>query len=64
MENIDFMPSAKENQDLLHNLIPIVARVVVYRIPAFQTFKKAVVWHIPHEYSEVMEKQSEQVSWY
>ena len=55
------LPSAKENQDLLHDLIPLVSRVVVYRIPAFQTFKKAVVWHIPHAYSEVMLKQSEQV---
>ena len=61
VENIDFLPSARENQDLLRDLIPLVSRVVVNRIPAFQTFKKAVVWNIPHAYSEVMEKQSEQV---
>ena len=35
VENIDFLPSAKENQDLLHDLIPLLSRVVVYRIPAF-----------------------------
>ena len=62
VENIDFLPSPKDNQDLLHNLIPLVSRIVVSRIPALQhVFKKAVVWHIPHSYSSVMGTKSDQV---
>ena len=61
VENIEFLPSPKENQDLLHDFIPLVSRIVVSRIPAFQIFRKAIVWHIPHRYSAVMETKSQQV---
>ena len=58
----EFLPSAKDNQDLLHDFIPLFARVVVDEIPAFKkAFKDVVVRHIPHEYSEIVAQKSEQV---
>ena len=59
----EFLPSAKDNQDLLHDFIPLFARVIIDDIPAFNTaFKDVVVRHIPHKYSEVMAQKSEQVN--
>lgn len=60
----EFLPSARDNQDLLHDFIPLFARVIVDEIPAFNTvFKDIVVRHIPHKYSEVMAQKSEQVKY-
>ncbi|KAK3733825.1 hypothetical protein QZH41_009292 [Actinostola sp. cb2023] len=62
VENSQFVPSGQDNLDFLHDLVPLVPRVVVTNIPAFhQHFKSAVVWHIPHVYSKVMMEQSKQV---
>lgn len=52
VENYQFLPSGQENMNLIHDLIPLVSRVVVSNIPSFHHFKEAVVWHIPHKYSE------------
>ncbi len=58
----DFLPSDKDNQHL-HHFIPLFARVIVDEIPAFKSvFKDVVVRHIPHKYTEVMARKSEQVS--
>jgi hypothetical protein len=58
----EFLPSVKDNQNLLHDFIPLFARVIIDEIPAFNTaFKDIVVRHIPHKYSEVMTQKSEQV---
>ena len=57
----EFLPSAKDNQDLLHDFIPLFARVIIDDVPAFNTAFKDVVRHIPHKYSEVMAQKSEQV---
>ena len=61
MENAEFLPSIQDNHDLLHDLIPVVARVLVERLPSFQCFKSVVVTHIPHEYSSQMKQKSTQV---
>lgn len=61
VEQWEVLPSSKENQDLLHDFIPLVARVIVDRIPAFKHFKDVVVRHLPHQYSDVMKEKSEQV---
>lgn len=57
----DFLPSVKDNEDLLHDFIPLFARVLIDKIPAFSAFKDVVVRHIPHKYSDVMKEKSEQV---
>ena len=65
VENCQFVPSGQDNLDFLHDLVPLVTRVVVTNIPAFhQHFKSAVVWHIPHVYSKVMMEQSKQVHYF
>ena len=61
MENKEFLPSFHDNQDLLHDFIPLFARVLVDKIPAMQTFKSVVVKHIPHKYSNEMKKKTTQV---
>ena len=62
VENWEVLPSSKDTQDILHDFIPLVARVIVDRIPAFKHFKDVVVRHLPHHYSDVMKEKSEQVN--
>jgi len=61
VEHWEILPSSKDNQDLLHDFIPLFARVISDRIPAFKLFKDVVVRHIPHKYSDVMMQKSDQV---
>lgn len=61
LENVDFLPSAMDNQDFLFDIIPIVARVIVDKIPTFKNFKDVVVRHIPHSYTDLMKEKSTQV---
>jgi hypothetical protein len=61
-ENVCFLPSLRDNQDLMHDLIPLFARSIVYNIPALsKVFSRAIVHHIPHMYTDVMNEKSEQV---
>jgi hypothetical protein len=63
VENADFLPSYQENLNFLHDMIPLVTRVAVSKIPAqLQNFKNVVVWHIPHTYSKEMKVKSSQVN--
>ena len=64
VENWEILPPSKDNQDLLHDFIPLFSRVISDRIPTFKTFEDVIVRHIPHKYSHVMEQKSEQVSVY
>ena len=57
----DLLPSAGDNQDLLHDFIPLFARIIIDRILAFIVFKDVVIQHIAHKYSVVMKDKSEQV---
>lgn len=61
MENVEFLPSVHDNHDLLHDFIPLFARVLVEKIPAFRCFKSVVVRHIPHKYTSQMKEKSTQV---
>ena len=61
MENIEFLPSVTDNYKFLGDVIPLAARVIVNRIPAFSSFKDVVVKHIPHTYSDAMKEKSAQV---
>lgn len=62
LQSGDILPSMKDNQDLLHDFIPLFARVVVDKVPAFKIFKDVVIRHIQHRYSDAMKHQSEQAS--
>ena len=62
LENVDFLPSARDNAEYLHAITALATRVIVKNIPAFHKFKDVVVHHIPHEYSEAMKEKSIQVS--
>ena len=65
VENVTFLPSLKDNQDLMHDLIPFFARSIVFNIPALsKVFSGAVVKHIPCMYSDVMNEKSEQICLY
>ena len=64
MENIEFLPSFTDNYIFLSDVIPLVARVIVNRVPAFSSFKDVVVKHIPHTYSDVMKEKSTQVLYF
>lgn len=61
VENSDFLPSYQDNLDFLCDMIPLVTRVAVTKIPALQEFRNIVVWHIPHQYSKEMSMKSQQV---
>ena len=61
MESVDFLPSQDDNLAFLTDLIPLAARVISDKIPAFEKFKSCVIRHIPHKYSDVMAKESDQV---
>ena len=61
MESIDFLPSQDDNLAFLTDIIPLAARVISDKIPAFQKFKNCIVRHIPHKYSDAMVKKSNQV---
>jgi len=62
MENIEFLPSRTDNENLLHDFIPLFARAVIGKIPAFSCFKDVKVKHIPHRYSQEMKQKSSQVN--
>ena len=62
LQSGDILPSTKDNQDLLHDFVPLFARVVVDKVPSFKIFKDVVVRHIEHRYSDAMKQQSEQAS--
>jgi hypothetical protein len=61
MQNSQFLPSAQDNVNILQDFIPLVSRVLVTNISALQQFKKSVVWHIPHKYTNKMKQKSTQV---
>lgn len=58
----DLLPSAKDHAELRSSMVVLWSRVLVERMPAFHSLRKAIVWHIPHDYSEIMKTKSETVS--
>ena len=61
VENWEILPSYQDNEDLLHDFIPLFAQVICDRIPALKSFKDLGIRHIPHKYSNVTKQKSEQV---
>ena len=58
----EVLPDLDTQQQLERDFIPLVTRVMVKYLPAFQCFTDVVVHHIPHKYSEETTKKSEHVS--
>ena len=58
----DFLPSNCDIASLKRDFIPLWSRVIVSQIKELGLFKSSVVWHIPHEYSEIMQQPSCEVS--
>lgn len=63
LRNEEFIPDEALHMELLHDLMPLVSRVIVDNIKAFDPFKHLVVRHIPHKYSDEMSKKSEEVQY-
>lgn len=61
MDSAEFLPSPTNNNDILHDFIPLAARVVANKIPAFKCFSDVIVSHIPHQNSQEMKVKSTQV---
>lgn len=61
VSNTEFLPSADDSDKLLDEFVVLCERVLVGNMPAFRPFKKFLVKHIPHEYSEMMKTKSEEV---
>lgn len=59
----DFLPSCDDIVKLKIDFVPLWSiRVVANRLKEFGFFKSCVVWHIPHEYSDIMQQPSHEVS--
>ena len=56
-----FLPSHKDLDSLKRDFVVLWSRVVVKHIEYFSCFKKCVIYHIPHQYSDVMIKPVEEV---
>ena len=52
------MPTAKVQKDIIADLGHIVPRVIIHHMKPYKEFKNAVVYHIPHEYTNEMSKNS------
>ncbi len=57
----DFLPLSADVTNLKKDLIPLWTRVIVNQLKEFGIFKSSVVWHIPHEYSSIMQQPSQEV---
>jgi hypothetical protein len=56
-----FLPSHKDLDSLKRDFVVLWSRVVVKHIEYFSCFKKCVIYHIPHQYSDVMVNPVEEV---
>ena len=57
----DFLHSCDDIAKLKADFVPLWTRVVVNQLKEFGVFKSSVVWHIPHEYSDIMQQPSREV---
>ena len=56
-----FLPPHKDLDSLKRDFVVLWSRVVVKHIEYFSCFKKCVIYHIPHQYSDEMIKPVEEV---
>ena len=57
----ELLPDKDVMENLVKNWAVIVSRVITTYLPLFQSFRDAVVRHIPHEYSKEMSQKSNSV---
>ena len=63
LEYLDLLPDAAVQKNLVWQWAVLVSRVITQYLPAFKVYRKNVIFHIPHKYSEEMAKKSETVSY-
>ena len=59
---IELLPDSAVQTKLIWQWAVLVSRVVTKYLPPFRAFRKNVIFHIPHKYSEEMATKSETVS--
>lgn len=57
-----FFPSNEDTQELKRDFMVLWSRVIVKYMPSFAFLKKSIIYHIPHQYSEVMKLPVPEVS--
>ena len=57
----EFLPSNEDTINLKQDFIPLWSRVIVKHLKEFYFFRNAVIYHIPHQYSEKMKECSKEV---
>ncbi len=62
VENSEFLPSSEDNDKLLQDFLPLVARVLVDKVPDLKCLEGTIIKHIPHQYSQEMKRKSVQVA--
>lgn len=61
IEMQEFLPTPEVQEARVSDLINIIPRVLVKYLTPYSTFKKAVIYHIPHPHSKEMVEKSEVV---
>ena len=62
IEMQEFLPTPEVQEAIVSDLVNIIPRVLVKYLTPYSTFKKAVIYHIPHPHSKEMVEKSEVVS--
>lgn len=57
----EFLPTVSDLKCLEKEFVVLFARILVKHILNMDNFKKAVVFHIPHQYRKELTEPSEQV---
>lgn len=57
-----FFPSNEDTLELKRDFMILWSRCIVKNLPAFGCLKKSVIYHIPHQYSDVMKLPVPEVS--
>lgn len=57
----EFLPTPEVQEAIVSDLVNIVPRVLVKYLNPCSTFKKTVIYHIPHPHSKEMVEKSEVV---
>lgn len=61
LEIIDVLPGTDVINAIKNDLMHIIPRILVRYLPTYSKFKKTVIYHIPHNFSNEMELKSDMV---
>lgn len=62
LQFIHLLPDSDVQANFIWQWAVLVSRVITKYLPAFGVFRKNVIFHIPHQYSDEMATKSETVS--